>query len=112
MASSGASIGAMRKSVVIQSVASTTDSGGGRGVVWSTYKTLLAHVQQQSASSKYTQGVIDEKGLYVFTMRYVTGITNSHRISYNSKLFNITSVINLDERNKYMVIKAMEGVAT
>ena len=81
MASSGASIGAMRKSVVIQSVASTTDSGGG------------------------------EKGLYVFTMRYVTGITNSHRISYNSKLFNITSVINLDERNKYMVIKAMEGVA-
>tara|TARA_R110000823_G_scaffold199275_1_gene330390 strand:- start:105 stop:443 length:339 start_codon:yes stop_codon:yes gene_type:complete len=111
MATSGASVGAMRKSIVIQSVAGTTDSGGGRGVTWSTYKTVFAHVKQQSASEKYTQGVIDEKGLYVFTMRYVAGVTNKHRISYNSKFFNITSVINLDERDKYLVVKATEGVA-
>ena len=76
-----------------------------------TFKTLYAHVEQQSASDKYTQGVIDEKGLYVFTMRYVAGVTNKHRISYNSKFFNITSVINLDERDKYLVVKATEGVA-
>ena len=111
MSNSGASTGAMRKAIVIQVVASTTDSGGGRGLVWSTFKTAFAHVQQLSATNKYTQGVIDEKGAYTFTMRYTAGITNSHRISYDSKLFSITSVINLDERNKYLVIKGMEGVA-
>ncbi len=111
MATSGASIGAMRNSIVIQNVTSTTDSGGGRGVAWSTYKTVFAHVQQLSGNTKYTQGVIDEKGLYAFTIRYITGVTTQHRISYNSKLFSITSVIDLDERNKYLVIKASEGVA-
>ena len=111
MAGSGASVGALRKSIVIQSMGSTTDAGGGRSVAWSTFKTLYAHVEQQSASDKYTQGVIDEKGLYVFTMRYVAGVTTKHRISYNSKFFNITSVINLDERDKYLVVKATEGVA-
>jgi len=111
MASSGASVGSMTKSIVIQSVANTTDAGGGRSVAWSTYKTVYANVEQLSANTKYGQGVVDEKGLYAFTMRYTTGITTQHRISYNSKLFSITSVIDLDERNKYLVIKASEGVA-
>jgi SPP1 family predicted phage head-tail adaptor len=111
MASSGASVGSMRQSITIQSVANTTDSGGGRGVAWSTFQTVLAHVKQQSESSKYSQGVVDEKGAYTFTIRYVSGVTTTHRISYDSKLFNITSIINLDERNKYLVIKAVEGVA-
>jgi len=111
MASSGASIGAMSKTIVFQSVASTTDSGGGRGVAWSTYKTVLAHVKQLSGTTKYAQGVKDDKGLYEFTTRYIAGITPQNRISYNSRLYSITSVINLDERNKYLVIKADEGVA-
>jgi head-tail adaptor len=41
----------------------------------------------------------------------VAGVTTKYRISYNSKFFNITSVINLDERDKYLVVKATEGVA-
>tara|TARA_R100000935_G_scaffold20570_2_gene38791 strand:+ start:1663 stop:2001 length:339 start_codon:yes stop_codon:yes gene_type:complete len=111
MAVSSASVGAMNKRITIQKVASTTDAGGGRGVTWSTYNTVNAHVQQQSASSKYTQGVVDEKGVYIFTVRYIAGVTSDQRISYNTKIFNITSVINPDERNKYLVIKGMEGVA-
>ena len=111
MATSGASIGAMSKSIVIQSVTSTTDSGGGRGVTWATYKTVLAHVKKLSGQVKYAQGVKDDKGLYEFTMRYIAGITPQHRISYNARLYSINSVINLDERNKYLVIKADEGVA-
>ena len=111
MASSGTSVGSMTKSIVIQSVANTTDAGGGRSVVWSTYKTVYANVQQLSGTTKYAQGVVDEKGAYVFTVRYTAGITTLNRINYNSQLFSITSVINPDERNKYLVIKADEGGA-
>ena len=111
MSRHGASIGAMRHKVIIQQVTSTTDAGGGRSVAWSNYKTVFAHVEQLSAQVKFDQGVVDERGLYRFTMRFLTGVDTRNRLSFDNKIFNIDSVINLDERKKYLVIRAKEGVA-
>ena len=110
MAKNAPSIGAMRHKIIIQQVTSTTDAGGGRSVAWSNYKTVFAHVQQLSAQVKYDTGIVEEKGLYEFTMRFLTGVSTRNRISFDSKLFNIDSVINMDERKKYIVIRAKEGV--
>ena len=111
MAKHGASIGAMRHKVIIQQVTSTTDAGGGRAVSWANYTTVFAHVEQLSAQVKFDQGVVDERGLYRFTMRFLTGVDTRNRLSFDNKIFNIDSVINLDERKKYLVIRAKEGVA-
>ena len=82
MAKNGASIGAMRHKVIIQQVTSTTDAGGGRSVAWSNYKTVFAHVEQLSAQVKFDQGVVDERGLYRFTMRFLTGVDTRNRLSF------------------------------
>jgi SPP1 family predicted phage head-tail adaptor len=105
-------VGAMRHTITVQSATNTTDAGGGRAVSYSTIKTLLAHVKHDSGREKYEQGVLGDKNVFTFTTRYVTGITTAMIIGFNNQLFQIRSIINVDERNRYLVIKCDEGVAT
>ena len=106
-----ASNGAMRQLIVIQSVSRTADGGGGYTNTWNTAQSVYAHVEQSSGTEPYLQGQLTEKGMWRFTMRYTAGITTADRISWNSTTYNIRSVINEDERNKFLVIIAEEGVA-
>jgi SPP1 family predicted phage head-tail adaptor len=107
-----ASNGAMRQLIVIQSVSRAADGGGGYTNTWSTAQSVYAHVSQVSGTEPYLQGQLTEKGLWRFTTRYIAGITTAYRISWNSGIYNIRSVINEDERNKFLVITAEEGVAS
>jgi SPP1 family predicted phage head-tail adaptor len=106
------SIGAMRHRITFQQMTSTLDAGGGRAISYSTFKTVHAHIKQDSGREKYEQGVLEAKKVFTFTIRFISGLTEDMRIIFNSKSFNITSIINDDERNKYLIIKADEGVAT
>ena len=38
----------------------------------------------------------------VFETRYTTGITTKMRISWDSRIFTIQSIVNVDERNKLL----------
>ena len=106
-----ASNGAMRQLIVIQSVSRAADGGGGYTNTWNTAQSVYAHVEQSSGTEPYLQGQLTEKGMWRFTMRYTAGITTADRINWNSTTYNIRSVINEDERNKFLVIIAEEGVA-
>lgn len=106
------SVGSMRHFITVQSATSSVDSGGGRAVVYATFRKLLAHVKQESGREKYEQGVLGDKSVFTFTIRYVDGITTAMRIKFDNKFFQIRSIINEDERNKYLIIKCDEGVAT
>lgn len=103
--------GSMRELIAIEGVTRTADGGGGFTNAWSTSQSLYAHAVQTSGTEPYTQGQLSEKGAWKFTTRYVSGVTTANRINWGSKLFNIRSVINEDERGKYLVIVAEEGVA-
>jgi SPP1 family predicted phage head-tail adaptor len=46
-----------------------------------------------------------------FTIRYLSTITQAMRISYASNFYNIKEIINDDNRDKYLIIKAIRGVA-
>jgi SPP1 family predicted phage head-tail adaptor len=106
-----ASTGAMRELITFESYTTSSDGGGGVTRAWSTATTAYAHVVKANASEAYKQGGIQEQGLWRFTMRYTAGITTEYRISWDSKVFNIRSIINEDERDKFLVILAEEGVA-
>ena len=56
---------------------------------------------------------IEDRANYRFTIRYYSALTPKHRISYNSKLFNIQHVASqLEGKERYQIIDAEEGVAT
>lgn len=47
---------------------------------------------------------------YEVRTRYLTGITPRNRILYDGRVFNIRSVVDVDERHRELVITCTEGL--
>jgi len=107
------SIGAMRESITVQVEARTADGAGGFTKAYSTDFTAMAYIKPLRGQDPYLQGQLTETIIFDFVIRYRSdkSVNPTKRILYNSKVYNITSAINLDERNRYVVIRGERGVA-
>ena len=106
-------IGEMRNKIVIQTLGGSTDSGGGQSTSFATLATVWAKVENMSGSEGYFGDQVRATSNYKFTIRFLSSVTAKHRISYNSKTFNIQHIANiLEGKEKYQEISAVEGVAT
>lgn len=106
-------IGTMRNKIVIQTLGGATDSGGGQATSYSTLATVWAEVTNNSGQEGMFGDQLRATNNYTFTIRYLSSVTPKHRISYNSKTFDISSIRSLYEgKEKYQIIQATEGVAT
>ena len=107
------SIGSMRERITVQVEARTADGSGGFTKAYSTDFTTMAYVKPLRGQEPFLQGQLTETVIFDFIIRYRSdkSVDPTKRILYNSKIYNITSAINLDERNRYIVIRAEKGVA-
>tara|TARA_Y100001937_G_scaffold108171_1_gene151553 strand:+ start:1336 stop:1659 length:324 start_codon:yes stop_codon:yes gene_type:complete len=106
-------IGMMRNRIVIQSLGTSTDAGGGQTATFSTANTVWAMVENLSGTETSFGDQIEDRANYRFTIRFISSLTAKHRISYNSKLFNIRHIASqLEGKERYQIIDAEEGVAT
>lgn len=106
-------IGQMRNRIVLQTLGGSTDAGGGQATSYSTATTVWASVENLSGAEGMFGDQLRGTANYKFIIRYYSALTEKHRISYNSKTFNITYVKNIMEgREKFQEILAIEGVAT
>lgn len=96
-------IGRLRKKVNIQSVSEANDSFGEPVKTWSNFAAnRWAEVEQTGGGESFTGSrIIDEKTV-VFKMRFVKGITPKMRVVFGNENYDIESVINEGERNRYM----------
>tara|TARA_R110000824_G_scaffold37643_1_gene115717 strand:+ start:1497 stop:1826 length:330 start_codon:yes stop_codon:yes gene_type:complete len=106
------SIGRMRHRITIQKGTDTVDTGGGRSVVWATLKEVFADIQPQGGASKYRQDQVQENVTHKIVMRYRSDIGTNYRIKFGTRIFNIHSILNESERDRYLVLNCEEGVAT
>ena len=108
------SAGSMREQITLQTEARAADGGGGYTQSFTTNYTVYASVKPVSGNEQYQQGQITDTQQYEFVIRYRSDktVTPKNRILWGSRVFQIKSVINDMERNKYLVITAAEGVAT
>lgn len=105
--------GEMRNRIVLQSLGGSSDAGGGQSTSYSNSSTVWAKVENLSGNESVFGGQVRDTASYKFTIRYLSSISESFRISYNSKIFQITYIKDIDEgRKKYQEISATEGVAT
>ena len=104
-------IGTMRERIVFQQQSRTLDSMGGAVVTWSTVTTVWASVAEMSGAESFNTMQIQPETTATFTIRYLSTITQAMRISYASNFYNIKEIINDDNRDKYLIIKAIRGVA-
>ncbi|MAL42896.1 phage head closure protein [Hyphomonas sp.] len=106
-------IGEMRNRIALQTLSSSTDAGGGKTTSYSTQTTVWAKVVNNSGSESVFGDQLRATNNFTFTIRYLSTLTTAYRISYDSKTFNITGIVDLDEgKRKFQVITATEGVAT
>lgn len=106
-------IGSMRELITIQVEARSADGAGGFTKAYSTDFTAMAYVKPLRGQDPFLQGQLTETIIFDFVIRYRSDKTvdPTKRILYNSKVYNIISSINLEERNRYIVIRGERGVA-
>lgn len=108
------SAGAMREQITIQTEARTADGGGGFAQTFATNFTTFASVNPLSGKEQYKQGQLQDTQMFEFVIRYRSDktVTAANRILWGTRTFQVKSVINHMERNKYLVMRAEEKVAT
>tara|TARA_B110000444_G_C18800920_1_gene577412 strand:- start:94 stop:420 length:327 start_codon:yes stop_codon:yes gene_type:complete len=106
-------LGEFRNRVALQTLSQSTDGAGGYTSSYSTATTVWSKVEATSGSESMFGDQVRATQGYKFTIRYYSALTSAYRLSYRSKLFNITSIKIIDEgKNRYQEIMATEGVAT
>ena len=106
------SVGKMRYRVKLQSSTNTTDAGGGISQVWALVANLWADIKPTSGSESYRQGQVQESTTHEVTIRYRSDIYTKYRILFGTRAFNIKHIKNIEERDRYLLLSCVEGVAT
>lgn len=102
--------GKLRNKIVIQQNTPSTDSFGERDASWSTFATVWADIKPLTSREYWDAVQVNAESTLKFVIRYLSGVTPKMRISWDSRIFNIESIINVDERNKMIVLLAVENI--
>jgi SPP1 family predicted phage head-tail adaptor len=103
--------GSLRKRVTLQAETPSTDSAGGYALVWTDVMTVWAEIIPASGQKIFTDGHLEGHVTHRVTMRYQSGITTDMRLTCNGRVFNIRSVLNSGESNRWLELLVVEGVA-
>lgn len=103
-------IGAMRHRITFMQKVPTTDSEGFTQETWQPFKTVWAAVEQVSGREYYQAATVNAENDVRFRIRYLRGITQDMKISYNNKLYDIQSIIDAKGTKEELVIVAREVV--
>lgn len=107
-------IGNLRHRITFQEESLITDAGGGQALSWaniSTDPTVWAEIRPLRGSEALRAEQLEDKVTHKITVRARTDITAAMRITFGSRAFNIRSIRNLEERDKFTEIMVEEGVA-
>lgn len=106
-------IGELRKQITIQAETPTGDGAGGYALAWMNIASAWADITPLSGNEVFTAQHLEGHATHRVTMRYRSdiAITTDMRIIYNSRVFNIRSVLNIDERNQWTEMLVEEGGA-
>ena len=88
--------------IVIQTRAETINSYGGAAVTWTTLSTVWAYMEPYRGVESDSQGALKSTVYTKILIRYIaalknTAVTTKYRITFDGRIFPITSIKNLDE---------------
>jgi len=105
--------GNLRHRIAIQTETSTPDGLGGFTLSWSDIpgmSAVPAAIWPLSAKESLDAMKLELTVTHKIRIRYRSGITAKNRIKFGTRIFNIISLINSDERNKMLDLLAIEDV--
>lgn len=104
-------VGVMREQITIQAVTESRSASGHVTESWATYATVWCAVKYSMVNSD-EELKADRKtavGTVQFTTRYDAAVTEKHRISYNSVIYDIMA-ITVTPDLFYMTLEAQKRV--
>lgn len=101
----------LRHSIEIRELVETEDALGGQVSEWVTIKTVKASVDPMSGNERLRAMQLNATLTHRVLLRYFDGLTAKHQIKFGERLFQIRSVINIEERNRFYELSCDEGVA-
>ena len=109
--------GLLKHRVKIEQPTTTRDKAGQPIATWTDWPTSAsngfrrAHVVPTGGSEQAIGGALEFVAGFTITMRYRSGLTAGMRITHNSRVMHITSVINMDEAGVWMIAECKEVAA-
>ncbi len=102
--------GRMREQIVIQSVSEARTSTGAIDPTWSTFATVRCAVKPLVGREYFAAQAVNTANQVEFRIRYLSGVTTKMRISHDSKIYDIQSVIDIRDIHRELVLMGVEYV--
>lgn len=111
MTSIRSNVGEMRRLVEIQSRTMSRDGYGAATATWATEDTVAAKVEPLSGREAWQAQQVRPDVTHQVTIRFWEGLTPKHRFRFGTRVLNIASVIDLEERGRFQVCVCVEEVS-
>jgi SPP1 family predicted phage head-tail adaptor len=102
--------GDLRHRVAIQTASESADTLGEMTKSWSTVATVWAALWPLRGAEREEAGQIKAQVSHRMRLRYNATLTGKHRLLLGTRVFNIGSVINFDERRHELELLVKEEV--
>ena len=101
--------GKLRRVVSIQSATLATDAMGTPQPTWTNFVAkCYAQISEAGGKETIQANQINAQQVITVTIRYVAGITPKMRVVYGSRVFEIMTVTNINERNRELDLACLE----
>jgi SPP1 family predicted phage head-tail adaptor len=87
-----------------------TNEAGGTTLTPVVFKTTLAAMDVIDGSDYFEAKKLQAQLTYMFTSRYLQGITPDMLVQYQTRTFLIQDILNVQEKNEFMVVIAVERI--
>jgi SPP1 family predicted phage head-tail adaptor len=107
-------VGELRYRITFQKMNDTTTNDNGFPLSdsekWTDYITVWGAASPLKGSEFWSAMAVHYENTFKFMCRYNSSINSKMRIKYNDRKFEITGVIDVDERHKWLQIYASEVI--
>lgn len=98
----------MDKRVTLQNVSFTSDGQGGQTETWSDTADLWASIEPVKAWEKMQAMQMQAPVTHKITIRYRSDVSSKSRFQFGTRTLWVKEVINKDEANQFLELKAIE----
>jgi SPP1 family predicted phage head-tail adaptor len=102
--------GKLRHKVTIQDYTESQDSYGTVTKTWADYATVWASIEPVKGREFWESQQINAEVTAKVILRYLEGVTPKMRVKHGSRIFQVISVINPEERNRELQLMVKEVI--
>ncbi len=101
-------IGRLRHRLSLENASRTPDGGGGAAETWTTAAQVWGQIRPIGGSEGFNADAITGRISHEITLRYRAGVTPAMRLISGNRRFEITAVIDIDERHRWLKCLCVE----